>query len=176
MSRLYHLAWLVVVWLALWSDVTWANLLSGIVVAVIVASLYGTWREGATVIRPVRALHLLVVFLVKLVEATVVVAMTVIAPRGRVRAGIVAVPLPGCSDAVVTLIAALTSLTPGTLTVEVRRDPTVLFVHALHIRDVDSVREDLHRMALLAVDAFGDDEARSAVRTARPTAYEEQQT
>lgn len=174
MTRAFHVAWLVVIWLALWSDVSWANVASGVVVALLVVGLYGTWREGTPAVRPLRALHLAVVFLVELVEATVVVARTVVAPRGRIYSGIVAVPLGGCSDALVTLIADLISLTPGTLTVEVRRDPLVLYVHALHVREVASVRRDVHRLALLAVDAFGDERARTAIREATPTAYEGQ--
>jgi multicomponent Na+:H+ antiporter subunit E len=171
-SRFFHIVWLVVIWLALWSDLSWANVLSGVAVALVVASLYGTWQEGTPAVRPVKVLHLAVVFLLKLVEATVVVARTVVTPRGRIRSGIVAVPLGGCSDAVVTLIADLTSLTPGTLSVEVRRDPLVLYVHSLHVRDVESVRDDVHRMATLAIEAFGDADARAAIREARSTAYE----
>jgi multisubunit Na+/H+ antiporter MnhE subunit len=41
-----------------------------------------------------------VYFAYKLVESSVVVARTVIRPRHRIRTGIVAVPLHGCSDAV----------------------------------------------------------------------------
>ena len=74
-------------------------------------------------------------------------------------AGIVAVPLRGCSDAVATLIADAISLTPGTLTLEVRRDPLTLYVHALDTRDVEQVQRDVRTLEVLAVRAFGDDAA-----------------
>ena len=88
-----------------------------------------------------------------------VVARAVISPRGALHTGIVAVPLRGCSDAVVTLIADAITLTPGTLTIEVRRDPPVLFVHALDLRDVAQVQADIRKLEVLAVRAFGSDEA-----------------
>lgn len=172
MIKVFHVAWLVAIWLALWSDVSWANLASGLVVAVVVALVYGTWRAGATMVRPVRVLKLILVFLVELVEASVVVARTVISPRGRIRSGIVAVPLSGCSDAVATLIAEMISLTPGTLTLEVRRDPLVLYVHVLHVRDVEAVRRDIHRLEVLAIEAFGDADALAGVHRDDSTAYE----
>src|SRR5690606_5188926 len=122
-----------------------------------------TWRSGATMVRPIKALKLLGFFVVALVQASVVVARTVIAPRGRIRAGIVAVPLRGCSDAVATLIADAISLTPGTLTLEVRRDPLTLYVHALDTRDVEQVQRDVRTLEVLAVRAFGDDAALAAL-------------
>ena len=172
MIKVFHVAWLVAIWLALWSDASWANLASGLVVAVVVAAVYGTWRDGATMLRPVKVLKLVVVFLVKLVEASLVVARTVISPKGRIRSGIVAVPLSACSDAVVTLIADMISLPPGTLTLEVRRDPLVLYVHALHVQDVEAVRRDIRRIEVLAVEAFGDADALAGLRRDDSTAYE----
>jgi multicomponent Na+:H+ antiporter subunit E len=83
----------------------------------------------------------------------------VVAPRDRIRTAIVAVPLRGCSDAVVTLIADAISLTPGTLTVEVRREPLTLYVHALDVRDVGVLQGEVRTLEVLAVKAFGDEDA-----------------
>ena len=89
----------------------------------------------------------------------VALGVRVVAPRDRVRTGIVAVPLLGCSDAVATLIADAISLTPGTLTLEVRREPLTLYVHALDTRDVEELRKEIRVLEVLAVRAFGDAEA-----------------
>jgi multicomponent Na+:H+ antiporter subunit E len=94
-------------------------------------------------------------FLYKLVAANLTVARMVITPKPRINTGIVAVPLRRCSDAVATLVADAISLTPGTLTIEVRRNPTTLYVHALDVRDVEQVRADIRRLEVLAVKAFG---------------------
>lgn len=175
MTKLFHLAWLVIIWLALWSDITWANLLSGVAVAVVIAAAYGLWNDGAMVIRPIKALKLLVIFLVGLVESTFVVARTVVTPNVHIQSGIVAVPLSDkYPDALVTLIADLNSLTPGTLTLDVRRHPTILYMHVLHIKSIDSVRKASRQLEVLAVEAFGDEEALAVLHEDRSLTIEEQ--
>lgn len=154
-----RVALLTVVWVVLWSHLTLANVASGVLVATVVTFAFDTWRPGKVVIRPLRAARFAGFVAYKLVEASVVVARTVVAPRDRVRTGIIAVPLRGCSDAVATIIADAISLTPGTLTLDVRRDPLTLYVHALDTRDVDALRRDVRTLELLAVRAFGDERA-----------------
>jgi multicomponent Na+:H+ antiporter subunit E len=146
---------LVLTWVALWGDVSAANVLSGLLVAAAIVVAFDTWREGNVVVRPVHAARFALHFLYKLVEASLVVARTVITPHERINTGIVAVPLHGCSDALATLVAGTISLTPGTITFEVRREPLTLFVHALDVRDMDQVRADVRRLEVLAVKAFG---------------------
>jgi multicomponent Na+:H+ antiporter subunit E len=159
MIRAVRVLWLVAVWLALWNDVSVANVASGLLVAVAVMAAFRSWHAGRVIVRPLAAAHFAAFFAYKLVESTVVVAKAVMAPAHRVHTGIVAVPLQGCSDALVTLIADAITLTPGTLTLEVRRDPLTLYVHALDVRDVEAVRADVRKLEVLAVRAFGDDEA-----------------
>ncbi len=155
MTQAVRMFLLVATWIALWSDVSAANVLSGLLVAAVIVVAFDTWRAGTVVVRPVHAARFALHFLYNLVEAGLVVARTVIAPRDRINTGIVAVPLHGCSDALATLVADAISLTPGTLTFEVRRDPLTLYVHALDVRDVEQVRAEVRRLELLAVKAFG---------------------
>lgn len=159
MIHFLHVLWLVAVWLALWSDLSIANVVSGTVVALAVIGTFNTWRDGRLVFRPLRVTKFAAYFLYKLVEASFVVARTVITPRDRIRAGIVSVPLSGCSDAIATLIADAISLTPGTLTLDVRRDPLTLYVHVLHVNSVEDVHKEVRTLEVLAVEAFGSREA-----------------
>ncbi len=53
----------------------------------------------------------------------------------HLRPGIVAFPLTATSDAQITLLANLITLTPGTLSVAVSKDRRTLFVHAIDIVD-----------------------------------------
>lgn len=152
--------WLVVVWVALWEDVSWANVLGGLVVAgglVVVFPLRPARRQGRIRVWP--ALRFAVYFLWKLVEASAIVAWEVVTPRNRINEGIVAVPIHGVSDALVTVVANAISLTPGTLTLEVDEEPAVLYVHVLHLHDIEAVRRDVQRLERLAIAAFGPDEA-----------------
>ena len=155
MMRAVRAAVLVIIWVGLWSDVSVANVLSGLLLAGTIVLAFDTWHAGAVVIRPVHVAKFTLHFLYKLVQASLVVARTVVIPRHRVNTGIVAVPLRGCSDAVATLVADTISLTPGTLTLEVRRDPLTLFIHALDVRNVEQVQGDVRRLEVLAIKAFG---------------------
>ncbi len=171
MTRLLRIGILTIIWIVLWSDLSIANVAGGLLVATVIAVLFDTWNNGTIPIRPVHAARFAVYFLYKLVEASIVVARTVIAPRNRVRTGIIAVPLRGCSDAVATLVADAISLTPGTLTLEVRRDPLTLYVHALDTRDVEQVQLDIRTLEVLAVRAFGDADAIAGLVTDDTTSW-----
>lgn len=154
-------AWLVVVWVALWGDITVANVVGGVVVAAVALALFPSAApRGGVTVRPLHAVRFLVYFLAKLIEANAVVAWEVLTPNNeRVREGVVAVPVTGASDAVVTVVANAISLTPGTLTLDVHRDPTILFVHVLHLRSIEQTRDEVHRLEMLALRAFGKEAA-----------------
>ena len=171
MTRVVRLLGLTAAWLALWSDLTMANLLSGLVVAALIVGAFDTWRPGHVIVRPVAVLRLAGYFIYQLAVSSLVVARTVLAPRDRIRSGIVAVPLRGCSDAVVTLIADAITLTPGTLTLEVRRTPLTLYVHALDVRDVTVLQQDVRTLEVLAVKAFGDADALAGLAVDDTTAW-----
>lgn len=160
-SRLLMAVWLAAVWVALWGDLTLANVLSGAVLAAVLVTVYpppSATSHGR--LRPLRALYFAGYFLAKLAEATLVVAREVLTPdNSRVREGIVAVPVAGSSKTLVVLVANAISLTPGTLTLEVHEDPTVLYVHVLHLHDVHEVRLDVLRLELHAARAFGSEAA-----------------
>ena len=159
MIRLVRAVVMVVVWVALWSDLSLGTLTSGVLVALAVSLLVEPWRDGRFVVRPVHLTRFALFFLYKLVQSSVVVARAVISPRDRIHTGIVGVPLRGCTEAVATVVADAISLTPGTLTIEVARDPLTLYVHALDVRDVEAVRADVRKLEILAVRALGSPEA-----------------
>jgi multicomponent Na+:H+ antiporter subunit E len=163
-SNVPHLIWLVVVWVALWGEASVANLLSGLLVAGVLLALRPEAPTRRGRLRPIAVARFFAYFLWKLVESSVVVAWEVVTPRSHVREGIVAVPLRGPSDALITVVADSITLTPGTLTLDVQRDPTVLFLHLLHLKDVEAVRREVHHLEELAIAAFGSDEDRAALR------------
>ena len=166
-GRVLLTAWLVVVWVALWGPVTTANVAGGLAVAAAVqlALPAGRGRRTGFAVRPVATIRFFAYFVAKLVEASVVVAVEVATPRNRIRTGVVAVPLRGASDALVTLVADAVTLTPGTLTIEVGRNPPTLYVHVLHLRDVEAVRREVRHLEVLAVRAFGSPAALAGLAT-----------
>jgi multicomponent Na+:H+ antiporter subunit E len=152
-------AWLLLVWLALWGTVTPANVLSGVAVAATVQLIPLPTRDVRFAFRPLRTLRFVIYFAGQLVRASVVVAREIVTPRSHINTGVVAVPLHGASDALVTLVADAVTLTPGTLTLEARRDPPTLYVHVLHLHHVEDVRRSIRRTEVLAVRAFGSPDA-----------------
>lgn len=169
MSRLLIGTWLTAMWVLLWGEVTAANVIAGVAAAAVLLVVFpaGEHPGPRHRPRPIAALWFLLFFLAKLVEANAVLAWEVVTPRNRIREGIVAVPVRGCSPVVVTIIANTISLTPGTLTLEVDPDREELYVHVLHLRDLELVRTGLLRFRDLAVRAFGSPEARAAVEVNR---------
>lgn len=149
-------AWLVFVWLGLWEEVSTANVLSGIAVALLLLLLFParSATSGALTLRPWQAVKFGAYFVVRLVEASVIVAWEVVTPRNRIREGIVAVPLVHASKPVALMVAQAVSLTPGTLTIEIDEEPLVLYVHVLHLTDVEQARRDVLRLESLAARAF----------------------
>jgi multicomponent Na+:H+ antiporter subunit E len=166
--RLPYLAYLVLVWMTLWGDISVANAVSGVLVGGALLVLFPTAGPGPMgVLRPLKALRFAVYFLYKLAESSVVVAWEILTPTERINEGIVEVPVTGASDAVVTLVANATSLTPGTLTLEVRRDPPTLYVHVLHLRSIEETRREVLNLERLALEAFASREAIEAARRLR---------
>lgn len=181
-------AWLTLVWLLLWGF-SFGNLLAGVALGTILVVVVprGAARGGG--VRPVAVVRFGWHFARALVVSTASVAATVLRPRLRLEEGIVVVPLRARSPVVVAFVANAVTLTPGTLTVDVRprsygieqhegevsRDgPTavdegpVLFVHCLVTGDPDAVRVDVSDLERLAIDAFGTPEDRRAVASPPP--------
>lgn len=150
-------AWLTVVWAALWGEFSPANLLSGALVAIAVLVSFPTRRdERHGAFRPVAAAKFVAFFISQLVVANVQVAWEVVTPRNRENEGIVALPVvPSASPTVLSLLVNTVGLTPGTMTIDLTETPRVIYVHVLHLDDVDEARRSLMRFQELAVKAFG---------------------
>lgn len=82
--------------------------------------------------------ELIIYFTYELFKASIIVAHEVITPKHHMQAGIVAVPLDTQTNIELTIFSSLVSLTPGTLTIDVSADKTVLYVHAMYISNADS--------------------------------------
>ncbi|MDJ0769118.1 MAG: Na+/H+ antiporter subunit E [Ilumatobacter sp.] len=159
--------WLIALWVLLWGDLSWANVLSGAVVAVVVVTVARLPRlarrrdaDVARVSLPA-TLWFGVYVLYKLVESNVVLAWEIVTPRNRINAGVVAVPLRTESRMAMMTVANVITLTPGTMTIEVAGSPPVIYVNVLHLHDIEDVRRDLLRIEELSVRAFGSRAARA---------------
>ncbi|RPJ19758.1 MAG: Na+/H+ antiporter subunit E [Planctomycetaceae bacterium] len=135
---------LALVWTFLTGAATPNTLLEGFAVGYLVlwlaSPLYGT----STYFRKFRqAVSFFVFFLQELIIATLRVAYVVVKPRISIRPGIVAVPLDVRTNAEITLLANLITLTPGTLTLDISDDRRVMYVHVMDVDDVDAFRQEI---------------------------------
>jgi multicomponent Na+:H+ antiporter subunit E len=166
MARLVYGAGLVVVWVLAWGTASPANVLGGIAVAAFLLAISpDRWpaRHGRHRFRPVAIARFVGWILVQVVVANVQLTRAIVSRATRVTTGVIAVPLPSCSDGLLTLVTNTMALTPGTIPIQVDHDPTVMYVHVLHRGDVEAVRGDVRHLASLAYRAFGTAEAVAAM-------------
>jgi multicomponent Na+:H+ antiporter subunit E len=88
-------------------------------------------------------LRLLGFFIKELLVANWAVVKQVLSPRLDIRAGIIAYPLELQNDILITLLANMITLTPGTLSVEVSPDRRFLFIHILDIADIEEEKRKI---------------------------------
>jgi multicomponent Na+:H+ antiporter subunit E len=143
-TRLRHqvplVVWLVVVWMLLWGTWSWANLLSGLLIALTVLALLPLPHVvGGARVRPAPLLAFLGHFVVDLFVSGAEVAWQALRPQGVRRTAIVQVQLRVDSDLLLTMVAEATSLVPGSLVLDLDREQRVMTLHLLPVRDLDDV-------------------------------------
>lgn len=156
MTVIAYGAALALIWVLAWGSFSAANVLGGIAVAALLLWFApDTWpRSSRPVVRPVAIARFGIYVLAKVIESNVIIAREILARRSHIHTGVMAVPLTNFSDGLITLVANVMALTPGTIPIQVTRDPIVVYVHVLHMRDVEAARRDVQRLADLAYRAF----------------------
>jgi multicomponent Na+:H+ antiporter subunit E len=171
------LVWLTLVWVGLWGSASAANVLGGIAIAlVLLLALPLDEVPDQDDVHAAALLRFLGRFVVDLVRASLQVALLVVHPRVKLHQAVLAVPVRGASDRLLTLLANAISLTPGTLTLEVDRPRSTLYVHVLDVgaggAGLERVRADILRVENLAVRAVGSVAGRAALDEAMQDATE----
>jgi multicomponent Na+:H+ antiporter subunit E len=90
-----------------------------------------------------RLVELLGYFIWELFVANLRVAYDVLTPWHRMRPGVIAVPLTISTNAEITMLANLLTLTPGTLSLDISQDRRTLYVHAMYLGDVEAERRKI---------------------------------
>ena len=145
---------LLLLWIALWGEVSVANVLSGVLVVAIVSWLFAHDRPRRYVMRPVPALRLLLHVLVSLVGSSVRVVFAVLFPtRERIATSVQSVALQQGSVLVGAVVANAITLTPGTMSLDLDESTLVLSVHVLGLVDPDEFRRDVLQLENLVARA-----------------------
>ena len=166
LRRLGSVLWLLLVWFALWRDISWANLVSWQVVATLATLVFAPAVDRPALrVRPLALVYFVAMVAWSIVRANFVVAWEVLTPTNRTKEGVVAVDLESSDPLVILVVSHAIGLAPGTMVVDVQDDPTVLFVHVLHLDDVEDVRAEVLRLEQLALRALRDRSPDAAVAT-----------
>ena len=169
--RLLPVLGLSILWVALWSDVTWGNVLAGALVALLVTAALPLPPVRTQVrVRPVGLAALVVRVSLDLLVTSAQVGWLAVRPAAVPRSAIVALPLRVRSDVLVTVVAELISVVPGSFVVDQRG--STLYLHVLDAAGPDGVeaaRAGAARLEELVVRALGTDADLLAV-TAAPAA------
>lgn len=139
-----ELALLALAWMALTGD--WslpALVFSGALGWILLRLVRPLGGEGFRRVRLARLPGFLLFVLKELALANLKVAAAVVAPAGRLRPAVVAVPLALDRDAEIALLANLVTLTPGTLSLDVSPDRRTLYVHAMAVTSPDDLRREI---------------------------------
>jgi multicomponent Na+:H+ antiporter subunit E len=127
-------AWLAVVWVLLWGDVSVGNVLAGIALGWVVTTVLPMPpMDFHGKVRPWGLLRLLGGFAVDLARGSVEVAVTALRVGYVPRGAVIGVRLRSHSDLYLTLTAEMCSLVPGSVVVEAHRRTGTLYLHVLDV-------------------------------------------
>lgn len=155
------------VWLLWWGSASPANVLSGLAVIAILFVVVPTSRPLLPTIRirPLALARLVGYFIYNIVTSNVLLSWTILSPRAQVHTGVLQVPL--CTDdiGIVTMVANITALTPGSMVVQVDHGAgrAVLWVHVLTPRDPATIARGVSTLERRCIEALGSPEQIAAV-------------
>ncbi|MBF6203542.1 Na+/H+ antiporter subunit E [Nocardia asteroides] len=156
--RVGILVWLTLVWLALWGDLSTANLLGGLVIAALIMVALPLPRVPVSGrLNPFPLLELVVVSAYYAVESSLQVAWLAIRPAPMPVSGVLRVYARTRSDLVLVLWSDLLNLIPGTMVLEIDRGRCVVYVHVLDVGSdaaVDKFYRTTRRLERLLIEAF----------------------
>ena len=157
MSLVARVLLLLAVWLLAWGRVSTANVLTGLALIALLLVTFPAPRPGTARgrLRPVGIARLVGYVLRSLVVSNVLVARQILARRSRINTGVIEYDVECGEDFVITLMANIIALTPGTMTVDATRVPPALHVHFLLLDDVETARRSIAHLERLVVAATG---------------------
>jgi multicomponent Na+:H+ antiporter subunit E len=132
--RIWVLCWLILVWVLLWGTFSAANVLSGLLVALVITLLLplpAVPVEGR--VRPLSLLRLIVTVAYYLVLSSVQVAFLAIKPGPPPLSAVLRAHLAVKSDLVLALAVNIFNLIPGSIVLEIDQSRRMLYMHVIDV-------------------------------------------
>lgn len=131
-------------WMFLTVSYTPSTFIIGYLLGIGVLLIMRRFFTGRLYIERVWALIVLFfIFIRELVMSNIQVLFAVIRPRMDIKPAIFALETDLKDDWEITLLSSLITLTPGTVVLNISDDQKTLYIHALHVDDVDEAVESI---------------------------------
>ncbi|RFA30361.1 Na+/H+ antiporter subunit E [Alkalilimnicola ehrlichii] len=139
---------LAITWVVLTGTFTAVNLVAGFVLAYVVLRLTkrGSPQFDRYFSKTPKFIGFIFFFIWDLLKSNLRVAYDVITPSHHMRPGVIGVPLDAETDAEITILANLITVTPGTLSLDVSGDRKTLYIHAMYIDNEEELRKDIKNL------------------------------
>ena len=167
-GRLGDLVWLTLVWVLLWGSFTPLTLVGGVLVALIVTTLFRLPAPtDRLAVRPWKLLGLAGFLVRDVIVSGAEVSWQTLRYGPRARGAIIEIPLLCSSDREMTILATATALSPGSMVLQIDHEHGAYYVYALGPRDgpgVDRARREALDLQRRVLEAFGSTEEIAAAR------------
>ncbi|WP_333891829.1 Na+/H+ antiporter subunit E [Mycolicibacterium gadium] len=156
--RVWVVCWLILVWILLWGTFSAANVLSGLLVALVITLLLplpAVPVEGR--VHPLSLLRLLVTVGYYLVLSSVQIAFLAIRPGPPPLSAVLRAHLAVKSDLVLALAVNIFNLIPGSIVLEIDQSRRMLYMHVIDVgneRAVARCYAQVSQVERLLVRAF----------------------
>ena len=156
--QVFVLAWLTVVWVWLWGDISAANIISGATVGFFIMLLLPLPRvpvEGRA--HPLSILMLFLTVCYYALESSAQVAWLAVRPGPLPVTGVLRVRLKIRSDLILVLCCDVLNLIPGTMVLEIDQERRLVYVHVLDVGSDAAVTKfyrSTHRLERLFISSF----------------------
>ena len=156
--RAWMLCWLILVWVLLWGNISAANIVSGLAVALVITLLLPLPPvpvEGR--LHPLSVLRLVVTVAYWLVVSSIQVAALAVKPGPPPLTAVLRAHLDVKSDLVLALAVNILNLTPGNIVLEIDQARRMIYVHVLDVgsdRTVNRFYHQIDQLQKLLVASF----------------------
>jgi|SRR5690554_5633304 len=127
---------LLLFWLLLQNSVTPGLVVLGAVFAILIPLYTSRGRDfPAKIHKPFKVIEYFLLLLADIIISNLNIAAIILMPSRRIQPALIEYPLDIVGEVPITVLASTISLTPGTITAEIRRDGRALLIHALNVDD-----------------------------------------
>ncbi|MET1039300.1 MAG: Na+/H+ antiporter subunit E [Aeromicrobium sp.] len=167
-ARIPVVATLTILWMLLWGGVTPLLVVGGILVGLLVTTVFpfppAGWKGH---FRPWPAVRLVVIFFVDLLVASLQVAWIAVRPAAPPRSAVIRVDMVTRSELLLTLTVELVSLVPGSLLIELDSEHGYAWLHLLDgstPRKIEQARSRALAQERRVIEALGSQAELAACR------------